>query len=129
MVPEMAAVRRPVPTNEEKEGSCPEPPPERRDTLELEGEDWWRILFETSRVRDGFVRVRECRAERTRAVGSVRKCFAGGECQLCREMGGGRGGIVRAQGSWDLHDIFSWDFWFFDLEYVEGRERNGMLEF
>lgn len=33
MVPEMAAVRRPWPTKEEKEGSWPEPPPERRETF------------------------------------------------------------------------------------------------
>lgn len=42
MVPETAAVSRPRPTKEEKEGSWPEPPPERRDTVEGALAEGWR---------------------------------------------------------------------------------------
>ena len=37
-MPATEAVRRPLPTKEEKEGSWPEPPPEMRETFFEEGE-------------------------------------------------------------------------------------------
>lgn len=81
MVPAAAAVNRPLPTRPAKAGSCPEPPPETMDTLGEEEDDdasgrRKMILFSRSKAREGFVRVRECRAVRTRLSGSEKKCFA-----------------------------------------------------
>jgi hypothetical protein len=46
------------------------------DTFFLEGVERYIILFGPSRERDGFVRVREVKAEVRRTEGSVKKCFA-----------------------------------------------------
>jgi len=53
------------------------------------------IFCEASKATEGLVRVMECRAVRTRWVGSVRKCFAigekGGAVSIFRGSGQERG--------------------------------------
>ena len=75
IVPATAAVRRPRPTKEEKEGSWPEPPPLMRAIVFGVGEERYTILLVTSTEREGLVKERECRAEWTSWVGSRMKCF------------------------------------------------------
>lgn len=79
MVPATAALSRPRPTKEEKEGSWPEPPPEISETVagRAERERWWIILLLRSRVREGLRWGIERRAVLTRCVGLFMKCFAG----------------------------------------------------
>jgi hypothetical protein len=78
MVPATEASRNPCPTKPAKAGSWPEPPPEMIATFFFVRESGRRkmILCSGSKARDGFVRVREWRAVRTRWVGSEKKCLA-----------------------------------------------------
>lgn len=75
MVPATAAVRRPRPTKEEKEGSWPDPPPLIREIVFGVGDERYTILLVRSTEMEGLVREMECRAEWTRWVESRMKCF------------------------------------------------------
>jgi hypothetical protein len=83
IVPATEASQRPLPTKPAKAGSWPEPPPVMMETLPgLRVASGRRkiILFWASNAREGFVRVRELSAVRTRWFGSEKKCLAEREC-------------------------------------------------
>lgn len=79
IVPATEASQSPLPTKPAKAGSWPEPPPVTIETFfGFRGLSGRRktILFSRSRAKEGFVRVREFSAVRTRWFGSVKKCLA-----------------------------------------------------
>lgn len=76
-----------MPTKPAKAGSWPEPPPETMETFgfaETSGVGRrYMILLALSNAREGFVKVRDARAELTICVGSEKKCLAGGGRAEC----------------------------------------------